>query len=325
MAKATIGGVFHLGCVARMVRMSDAGDRTRDLRRLLCAKAIAAPKTAPCSLRRAQSDSAPLRALTIAMCIVVGTRVSARGEGTGTVIRLVADQALVKLDLSETLREIGIVDLIAICQMLPPPPPATPVHAAGRLEPFSSSLTVATLFRPVLDTSSHRHKRRRGERPADDDAEIRRLYSEQKQRTDGICWSPSDEKGSTSSEDKSHGKEEEGAPAEVDVDEPPAITTAQAAPGPSSSALGVLADAALAGGSSHSHFGLDPMSPRFECPSSSSSSFSSLSALGSISEELDTSSSSASIPEEIADEIAEELLRSEEDVTSELPGADLRN
>jgi hypothetical protein len=259
------------------------------------------------------------------MCIVVGTRVSARGEGTGTVIRLVADQALVKLDLSETLREIDIVDLIAICQMLPPPPPATPVHAASRREPFSSSLTVATLFRPVLDTSSHRHKRRRGERPADDDAEIRRLYSEQKQRTDGICWSPSDEKGSTSSEDKSHGKEEEGAPAEVDVDEPPAITTAQAAPGPSSSALGVLADAALAGGSSHSHFGLDPMSPRFECPSSSSSSFSSLSALGSISEELDTSSSSASIPEEIAEEIAEELLRSEEDVTSELPGADLGN
>jgi hypothetical protein len=50
-----------------------------------------------------------------------------------------------------------------------------------------------------------------------------------------------------------------------------------------------------------------------------------LSALGSISEELDTSSSSASIPEEIAEEIAEELLCSEEDVTSELPGADLRN
>ena len=246
--------------------------------------------------------SDPLRALTIAMSIVVGTRVSARGEGTGTVIRLIADQALVKLDLSETLREIGIFDLIAICQMLPPPPPATPVHAAGRLEPFGSSLTVATLFRPVLDTCSHRHKRRHGERPADDDAEIRRLYSEQKQRTDGICWSPSDEKGSTSSEDKSHGKEEEGAPAEVDVDEPPAITTAQAAPGPSSSALGVLADAALAGGSSHSNLGLDPMSPRFECPLSSSSSFSSLSAISSISEELDSSSSSASIPEEIAED-----------------------
>ena len=206
------------------------------------------------------------------MDIRVGKRVlihdSRIGAGlpTGQVVRLVEGRATVKIDDGDDIEcEISEDQLTPICEevsAVPVPPAqgmsASPDQAAS--QSATSVSTVPTHFRPLRTRQLKRYRRVDG---SSDDDEVKQLYKEQKQRTDGVNWSPSD--NSSPSEAKSHSS--------IAVQTMPS-SHAMSHDDPPTSTLGMLADAALASEVSESqparqHELRDR--PREKPPSSSSS------------------------------------------------------
>jgi len=167
--------------------------------------------------------------------ISVGARVTMhdpRVGSTGTVVRVNGKAALIRCDSDEVTREIGIDECTAICMM---PPPETPVHAGAAVVSPTDPRTATTLFRPVATDTRKRH---RTESDEDGANEIEALYEEQKQRTDGINWSPSERSSEVAD------KEDEKAAAEDDE---------QSAAASSATFLGLLADVASSTASASSY------------------------------------------------------------------------